>query len=200
MQWDSTWALVPAGFSMLGLASTVFVVGVFLKFSNTPVIMASGRELCYCMISGISMCYILTFFLVSQPTIPTCAITRVVDGSLSSVSYLRGYHHEDESTGTGLQARQRSTAAIHHPQSTSQLFVDFSYAVIRLRDQLEVAFKGDRRNKEALAMVGRVAGRVGICACIVSVQLIGSIIWLLVDPPGTKIVFPSRTEAVLTCK
>ncbi|KAK6054316.1 7 transmembrane receptor, partial [Cooperia oncophora] len=42
--------------------------------------------------------------------------------------------------------------------------------------------------------------QVGICACIVSVQLIGSIIWLLVDPPGTKIVFPSRTEAVLTCK
>ncbi|KAK6016266.1 7 transmembrane receptor [Ostertagia ostertagi] len=87
MQWDSTWAMVPAGFSLLGLASTTFVVGVFLKFSNTPVIMASGRELCYCMISGISMCYILTFFLVSQPSIPTCALTRVLMGLSMSAIY-----------------------------------------------------------------------------------------------------------------
>ncbi|VDL67585.1 unnamed protein product [Nippostrongylus brasiliensis] len=38
MRWDSAWALIPAGFSLLGLTSTIFVVGVFLKFSNTPVV------------------------------------------------------------------------------------------------------------------------------------------------------------------
>lgn len=36
--WDTGWALIPAGFSLLGLSSTIFVVGVFLKFSNTPVV------------------------------------------------------------------------------------------------------------------------------------------------------------------
>lgn len=35
---------------------------------------------------------------------------------------------------------------------------------------------------------------------IVSVQLIGTFVWILFDPPGTMIVFPTRTEAVLTCK
>ena len=35
---------------------------------------------------------------------------------------------------------------------------------------------------------------------IVSFQLVGSFLWLLIEPPGTTIIFPTRTEAVLTCK
>ncbi|EPB80727.1 7 transmembrane receptor [Ancylostoma ceylanicum] len=158
MRWDSAWALIPAGFSLLGLSSTVFVVGVFLKFSNTPVIMASGRELCYCMISGISMCYLLTFFLVSQPSVPTCAFTRVLMGLSMSAIYA---------------------------------------AIITKTNRLARVFKPDSAQRPRFITP---RAQVGICACIVSVQLFGSIIWLLVDPPGTKVVFPSRTEAVLTCK
>ncbi|KHN71884.1 putative metabotropic glutamate receptor mgl-1, partial [Toxocara canis] len=41
---------------------------------------------------------------------------------------------------------------------------------------------------------------VGICAAIVSVQLVGSVLWLILDPPGTAVQFPTRTDAVLTCK
>ncbi|WKY04772.1 hypothetical protein Q1695_005634 [Nippostrongylus brasiliensis] len=158
MRWDSAWALIPAGFSLLGLTSTIFVVGVFLKFSNTPVIMASGRELCYCMISGISMCYVLTFFLVSQPTIPTCALTRVLMGLSMSAIYA---------------------------------------AIITKTNRLARVFKPDSAQRPRFITP---KAQVAICVSIVSVQLVGSIVWLLVDPPGTKVVFPSRTEAVLTCK
>jgi len=30
--------------------------------------MASGRELCYCMLAGIALCYGVTFVLVSPPS------------------------------------------------------------------------------------------------------------------------------------
>jgi len=30
--------------------------------------MASGRELCYCMLAGIALCYGITFVLVSPPS------------------------------------------------------------------------------------------------------------------------------------
>uniref|UniRef100_A0A158P6L7 G_PROTEIN_RECEP_F3_4 domain-containing protein n=1 Tax=Angiostrongylus cantonensis TaxID=6313 RepID=A0A158P6L7_ANGCA len=158
MRWDTAWALIPASFSLLGLTSTIFVVGVFLKFSNTPVIMASGRELCYCMIAGISMCYVLTFFLVSQPSIPTCAFTRVLMGLSMSAIYA---------------------------------------AIITKTNRLARVFKPNGAQRPRFITP---KAQVGICASIVSVQLAGSIVWLLVDPPGTKVVFPSRTEAVLTCK
>lgn len=158
MKWDTAWVLIPASFSLLGLCSTIFVAGVFLKFSNTPVIMASGRELCYCMIGGISMCYLLTFFLVSQPSAPTCAFTRVLMGLSMSAIYA---------------------------------------AIITKTNRLGRVFKPDGAQRPRFITP---KAQVGICVSIVSVQLVGSIVWLLVDPPGTKIVFPSRTEAVLTCK
>jgi hypothetical protein len=42
--------------------------------------------------------------------------------------------------------------------------------------------------------------QVGICSSIVGIQLTGSIVWLIVDPPQTTVQYPSRTEAVLSCK
>ncbi|KAI6234679.1 Metabotropic glutamate receptor [Aphelenchoides fujianensis] len=42
--------------------------------------------------------------------------------------------------------------------------------------------------------------QVALCAGIVITQLIGSLVWLVVDPPDTAIQYPTRTEAVLTCK
>ncbi|CAD6192799.1 unnamed protein product [Caenorhabditis auriculariae] len=158
MRWDTTWSLVPAIFAMLGIAATLFVLSVFLKYSNTPVIMASGRELCYCMMSGIGMCYVLTFFLVSQPTASTCASTRVLMGLSMSAIYA---------------------------------------AIITKTNRLARVFSPDSAQRPRFITP---KAQVGICMAIVSVQLIGTGVWLLLDPPGTMVVFPSRTEAVLTCK
>uniref|UniRef100_A0A1I7T1Y4 G_PROTEIN_RECEP_F3_4 domain-containing protein n=1 Tax=Caenorhabditis tropicalis TaxID=1561998 RepID=A0A1I7T1Y4_9PELO len=158
MQWDTTWSLIPAAFSTLGIASTIFVVSVFLKFSNTPVIMASGRELCYCMMCGIGMCYVLTFFLVSQPTVITCSLTRILMGLSMSAIYA---------------------------------------AIITKTNRLARVFKPDSAQRPKFITP---KAQVGICMGIVSVQLIGTFVWLFFDPPGTMVVFPSRTEAVLTCK
>lgn len=49
--------------------------------------MASGRELCYCMLTGISLCYILSFVLVSKPTVVTCALSRLLIGLSMSAVY-----------------------------------------------------------------------------------------------------------------
>ncbi|CAJ0572476.1 unnamed protein product, partial [Mesorhabditis spiculigera] len=158
LKWDSLWAILPAAFGALGLTATIFVVSVFLKFSNTPVIMASGRELCYCMLTGIGLCYILTFFLVSQPSAAACATSRVLIGLSMSAIYAAII------TKTNRLTRVFSPASAQRPRFITP------------------------------------KAQVGICLCIVSVQLVGSLIWLIMDPPGTTIIYPSRTEAVLTCK
>lgn len=38
-----------------------------------------------------------------------------------------------------------------------------------------------------------------ITGCLVSVQLLGSLIWLAVQPPETRIDYPTRNTAVLQC-
>ncbi|TMS39836.1 hypothetical protein L596_006304 [Steinernema carpocapsae] len=158
LRWDSAWALIPAAYSLCGILATLFVVSVFIRYSSTPVVMASGRELCYCMLSGISLCYIVTFVLVSKPSAPVCASARVLIGLSMSAIY------------AAILVKTNRLARVFSPHSP-----------VRPRCITPMA-------------------QVGICASIVSAQLIGSIVWLIVDPPGTRVQFPSRTEAILTCK
>ena len=60
----------------LSLQMTLFVVGVFLKFNDTPVVRASGRELSYVLLSGILLCYLVTFTLILKPSDIVCGIQR----------------------------------------------------------------------------------------------------------------------------
>ncbi|XP_071547188.1 metabotropic glutamate receptor 8-like isoform X2 [Panulirus ornatus] len=75
--WDSAWAIVPLVFSSLGLLCTLLTTVTFIRFNTTPVIMASGRELCYVLLSGIALCYLMTFVILAPPSTSTCALLRI---------------------------------------------------------------------------------------------------------------------------
>ncbi|KAF8374519.1 mgl-3, partial [Pristionchus pacificus] len=154
---SSLWSILPSAFAAIGIFSTLFVLAVFLKFSSTPVIMASGRELCYCMLTGISLCYVLTFCLLTKPTIPTCAAQRLLIGLCMSAIYAAII------VKTNRLARVFSPSSAQRPRFITP------------------------------------KAQVAITGVIVSVQLVGSLLWLVISPPGTTIIFPTRIEAVLTC-
>ncbi|KAH3880646.1 hypothetical protein DPMN_004567 [Dreissena polymorpha] len=80
LKWDSLWVLLPVSVSTLGMLAAAYVIYVFVKYNNTPLIMASGRELCYVMLSGIFMSYATTFILLARPSIIICTVKRFVLG------------------------------------------------------------------------------------------------------------------------
>jgi len=65
----------------------MFVISVFVRYNNTPIIMASGRELCYVLMAGMLLCYAMTFVLVSKPTLLTCALSRAGLGLSMALCY-----------------------------------------------------------------------------------------------------------------
>jgi len=65
----------------------MFVISVFVRYNNTPIIMASGRELCYVLMAGMLLCYAMTFLLVSKPTLLTCALSRAGLGLSLALCY-----------------------------------------------------------------------------------------------------------------
>lgn len=65
----------------------MFVISVFIRYNNTPIIMASGRELCYVLMAGMLLCYAMTFVLVSKPTLLTCALSRAGLGLSLALCY-----------------------------------------------------------------------------------------------------------------
>uniref|UniRef100_A0A0K0EKG0 G_PROTEIN_RECEP_F3_4 domain-containing protein n=1 Tax=Strongyloides stercoralis TaxID=6248 RepID=A0A0K0EKG0_STRER len=142
MKWQSLWVLIPSCVSIIGILSTMFVITVFLRYNNTPIVMASGRELCY----------------LSKPTVFICGASRILMG-------------------------------------LSMSFVYAAILVKTIRLARVFTLNGPIRPKCISPMA-----QVLICMSIVGAQLIGSIIFLVWDPTEVIILYPTRTEAVLSCK
>jgi len=84
---DSYWAVAPVVFSVVGIVSVMFVLYVFVRYNSTPVIMASGRELCYVLMAGMLLCYAMTFVMVTKPTTGTCTLARAGLGLSLALCY-----------------------------------------------------------------------------------------------------------------
>ncbi|ELU03139.1 hypothetical protein CAPTEDRAFT_198326 [Capitella teleta] len=83
----SAWAIVPVVFAVCGMLTTLFVLLVFVRFDDTPVIMASGRELCYVMVAGLLLSYVMTFIMVAKPSLMSCTLLRIGLGLSMCICY-----------------------------------------------------------------------------------------------------------------
>lgn len=72
----SSWAIGAMTFSILGAVVTLLVISVFIKHNHTPIVKAAGREVSYVLLSGLLLCYLITFVLILKPTDIVCAIQR----------------------------------------------------------------------------------------------------------------------------
>ncbi|KAM4820940.1 metabotropic glutamate receptor 7 isoform 7-T13 [Thomomys bottae] len=87
LEWHSPWALIPVFLAMLGIVATVFVVATFIRYNDTPIVRASGRELSYVLLGGIFLCYTITFLMIATPDVAVCAFRRVFLGLGMCISY-----------------------------------------------------------------------------------------------------------------
>ncbi|XP_006003489.1 metabotropic glutamate receptor 3 [Latimeria chalumnae] len=87
IMWEDAWAIGPITISCLGIICTLMVVAVFIKHNNTPLVKASGRELCYILLFGVLMCYCMTFFFIAKPSPVICTLRRLGLGTSFAVCY-----------------------------------------------------------------------------------------------------------------
>ncbi|XP_042890815.1 metabotropic glutamate receptor-like [Penaeus japonicus] len=87
IQPDSWWAIGAMLFSSVGLVMTGVVMWVFVSHNDTPVVRASGRELSYVLLSGVFLCYAMTFVFVLKPSAVVCGIQRFGLGFCFAVVY-----------------------------------------------------------------------------------------------------------------
>ncbi|GFT08475.1 metabotropic glutamate receptor [Nephila pilipes] len=87
MRLDSYWAIGVMIFSSLGIVITLFVIIVFIKHHDTPVVKASGRELSYVLLGGIFLCYAITFLLVQKPSDIKCGAQKMGIGLCFTIVY-----------------------------------------------------------------------------------------------------------------
>ncbi|XP_078517792.1 metabotropic glutamate receptor 7 [Lissotriton helveticus] len=87
LEWHSPWAVIPVFLAMLGIIATTFVMATFIRYNDTPIVRASGRELSYVLLTGIFFCYIITFLMIAKPDIGVCSFRRIFLGLGMCISY-----------------------------------------------------------------------------------------------------------------
>uniref|UniRef100_A0A670YJJ4 Glutamate metabotropic receptor 6 n=1 Tax=Pseudonaja textilis TaxID=8673 RepID=A0A670YJJ4_PSETE len=87
LEWSSPWAILPIFLAILGILGTVFIVITFIRFNDTPIVRASGRELSYVLLTGIFLIYTITFLMIAEPGVTICAFRRLFLGLGMAISY-----------------------------------------------------------------------------------------------------------------
>ncbi|XP_058873150.1 metabotropic glutamate receptor 6-like isoform X4 [Acipenser ruthenus] len=87
LEWHSPWALLPMFLAILGILATSLVIGTFVRFNDTPIVRASGRELSYVLLAGIFLIYGITFLMIAEPGDVVCAFRRLFLGLGMCISY-----------------------------------------------------------------------------------------------------------------
>lgn len=149
-------------FSSVGILMSLYTIVIFIRFSETPIIKASSRELSYFLLFGICLCHLCAWPLTLKPNIFTCFFIRI---------------------GVSLSLTICLAALLTKTNRLARIF----------------------NNKQRLNQPSCLSPRsqLGICAGIVSVQLVAVVLWIFISPPSIKFkseVKHHQRRLILVCQ
>ncbi|XP_069387193.1 metabotropic glutamate receptor 7 isoform X4 [Paralichthys olivaceus] len=166
LEWHSPWAVIPVFLAMLGIIATLFVMATFIRYNDTPIVRASGRELSYVLLTGIFLCYIITFLMIAKPDVGVCSFRRIFLGLGMCISYA---------------------------------------ALLTKTNRIYRIFEQGKKSVTAPRLISPTS-QLAITSSLISVQLLGVLIWFGVDPPNIiidyeeqKTINPDLARGVLKC-
>uniref|UniRef100_G3TSA1 Extracellular calcium-sensing receptor n=1 Tax=Loxodonta africana TaxID=9785 RepID=G3TSA1_LOXAF len=80
LSWTEPFGIALTLFAVLGIFLTAFVLGVFIKFRNTPIVKATNRELSYVLLFSLLCCFSSSLFFIGEPQDWTCRLRQPAFG------------------------------------------------------------------------------------------------------------------------
>nr|XP_055163428.1 metabotropic glutamate receptor 8 isoform X3 [Nyctereutes procyonoides] len=131
LEWHSPWAVVPVFIAILGIIATTFVIVTFVRYNDTPIVRASGRELSYVLLTGIFLCYSITFLMIAAPDTIICSFRRIFLGLGMCFSYAALLTKTNRIHRIFEQGK-KSVTAPKFISPASQLVITFSLISVQL--------------------------------------------------------------------
>jgi hypothetical protein len=78
----------PLVFSFLGTLGVIITMTIFIRFNDNPLIKASGRELCYILLTGLFLSFIFPIVCILRPSRSKCLAQFVLDSLPITISFV----------------------------------------------------------------------------------------------------------------
>lgn len=80
LSWTEPFGIALAICAVLGVVLTAFVMGVFVRFRNTPIVKATNRELSYVLLFSLICCFSSSLIFIGQPQDWMCRLRQPAFG------------------------------------------------------------------------------------------------------------------------
>ena len=86
-KWNDSPSIALMIFSLIALVLTSFVIRIFIVRKENKLVKASGRELCFVILAGISLCFTVPFLFIAKPGGYLCYARNLVTGLALAMCY-----------------------------------------------------------------------------------------------------------------
>uniref|UniRef100_A0A1I8AVZ6 G_PROTEIN_RECEP_F3_4 domain-containing protein n=1 Tax=Steinernema glaseri TaxID=37863 RepID=A0A1I8AVZ6_9BILA len=183
MRWNSWYSIVPAGFAVIGILATLVVIVIYIQYNETPVVKASGRELSYILL--------VSMIMYNE--------TPVVKASGRELSYILLVSMIMCYSMTFVLVSKPSPLVCAIKRTGIGFAFSCLYAAMFVKtNRIARIFSQATRSAQRPGCISPIS-QVLITVLLAGVQLVGSLLWLYIVPPGTRHDYPTRDQVVLTC-